>query len=384
MDLIINAVSGSDCRSILRAEWETLALHAVDANPFYEYWAFLPALRLAGGDDVCLLSVREPSSKRLIGIFPLIREQGFRGIPVYRTSLWRHPYCYLCTPLVHKEWVPEVLREVLQWIQLSDFYPTLCTWYWLQGDGALVSQLRSDIVDAGSCKASVRACLSTEGSYETEFVSKLRKRKRKEWARSWRRFHETGKVEFDFVTQHNTAEQQHAAISDFLTLEHLGWKGECGTSLLSLDQTTKFFTELMQSGFDHNQAIIGRITRDGVPCAMITVIVSANGREAYTLKIASDPALHRFSLGSQIVLQLTEYLFAHPTVGFVDSCAAEKHPMINWLWSGRRQISQLNLSNGDLKSKLLIPLTAGMLTAVTKSKSYAHKLRKNGWQAFSH
>src|SRR5262245_46134248 len=82
-----------------RAAWRELARSVRHANPFFEPFLLLPALRfLAGRDSVETALIF--SGERLCGLVPLARTQRWRGLPVAATSLWQYRHCYDATPLL--------------------------------------------------------------------------------------------------------------------------------------------------------------------------------------------------------------------------------------------------------------------------------------------
>src|SRR5262245_55108152 len=86
-------------------DWEDLSADAVERNVFYERWNLGPALRwLRKEEAVDLLLVyrrgnRPDVPERLCLFAPIVRERCER-VPASAWKLWRHPYCYLQTPLV--------------------------------------------------------------------------------------------------------------------------------------------------------------------------------------------------------------------------------------------------------------------------------------------
>src|SRR3546814_12960434 len=57
-------------------------------------------------------------------------------------------------------------------------------------------------------------------------------------------------------------------------------------------------------------------------------------------KIAFDEALGRFSPGVLIEIANLQAVLGDPAIGWMDSCAAADHPMIDSLWGERRTITQ--------------------------------------------
>src|SRR5215475_15367473 len=100
--------------------WEDLAAAAIEPNVFYEPWMMMPAIRAFGAGrrlQFALVLANEPAlhdgAPLLCGIFPLERQSHFQGLsrklPFKTLRLWKHKYCYLCTPLVREGYGQQVI-----------------------------------------------------------------------------------------------------------------------------------------------------------------------------------------------------------------------------------------------------------------------------------
>src|SRR6185295_13613940 len=96
--------------------WEELAANALEANPFYEPWALLPALA-ANGDGEALVCVLVWRQGRLDGLFPFVREPRFKGLPLNALRSWRHSSHMLCTPLVRAGAQADCIRALIRWLR---------------------------------------------------------------------------------------------------------------------------------------------------------------------------------------------------------------------------------------------------------------------------
>ncbi len=367
--MFLEQLDHAACVGDVLSKWEVLAKQAADPNPFYEHWFLLPAIERMAAQRIHLLFVWEDEQrKKLLGLFPLCVENSFRGIPVKRTGLWRHLYCYLCTPLLIAEQRHAILEHVFDWIRQNKELPSFTSFYWINGDSQLAEQWlpsgnpdRNNILTGfrtdGNVRSVTRAILTLDQDFEKDYLPALRTKKRKDWQRNWRRLAELGNRRTDIFSADSPVSLFDQKVSEFLELEDNGWKRDQGTSLKSVPTHASFFRVMLQNAQAKGQAIILQIRCDDLPVGMVTVVTSACGRAAYTLKIASHPDFHRYSIGSQVILQLTEYALSSMTVELIDSCAAEDHPMINRLWQQRRNIENLLFSNKNATIKALIPLT---------------------------
>ena len=79
---------------------------------------------------------------------------------------------------------------------------------------------------------------------------------------------------------------------------------------------------------------------DGAPVAMLINFVASPG--GFSFKTAFDEAYARYSPG--VLIQLDNLsLMRRPDIEWMDSCAAENHPMINSLWAERRGIVRVSV-----------------------------------------
>ena len=78
-----------------------------------------------------------------------------------------------------------------------------------------------------------------------------------------------------------------------------------------------------------------RIDLDGRAMAMLVNFITPPG--AFSFKIAFDEEYARFSPGVLVQIENLQ-LLGRGDIAWMDSCAAENHPMIDSLWGGRRSI----------------------------------------------
>jgi hypothetical protein len=77
--------------------------------------------------------------------------------------------------------------------------------------------------------------------------------------------------------------------------------------------------------------------------AMLVNFMCAPG--SFSFKTAFDEDYARFSPG--VLLQIENLaLLEHPHIAWCDSCAAEGHPMIDSLWTGRRAVGRYSVAIG--------------------------------------
>lgn len=341
--------------------WKDLVLKSSDANPFYEPWALIPALEYFATDQTRLLCVWKDKQKSvLIGLFPLERFYRFRSLPLSHMRLWKHEYCYLCTPLVCENELKTTLVALLGYLKSNVQLPRFTSLNWLPTSSlfssAIVGHATPHVLKSSSNIVERASVDLTDKTYD-EYLLSLNKRKRKEWSRQWRRFCELGSVNVEVLSGGSPVDSFSSAVEAFIVLEHSGWKAERGTSLFASASGAAYFRAMMIAGHAVSQTLLLRIMLDNRPVGMLAAAISADQKNIYTMKIATDPGLGKFSLGSQIILQLTQWLLTQRGYQYADSCAAEDHPMINWLWHEKLQLGSVYAPNGDLLASAAINVT---------------------------
>lgn len=342
--------------------WDELALHASELNPFFESWSLLPALRHLDSEGVQVLIVWEDSSRqKMLGLMPVVVVREFRGLPIKRTTIWRHEYCFLSTPLVAKNCLVEVLEFMLNSIGESKDLPSFISMYWLAGECEIIPTLSEHVIvgfeSKGKSQAISRAMVTTVGDYEKAFLPTLNKKKLKELRRNKNRLSEKGNLQTRLIDQNSSNTEIESAVQCFIELENQGWKREQGTAIACNKKHQRFFEESLLKGVTNGGAHIVKMTLDDETIAAIILIRSATGTHAYTVKIASDGDYQAYSLGSLLMLETTQLAFSNAEILQIDSCAAADHPMINRIWRERKDIVNVNITPDNDFRGAIIPMT---------------------------
>ena len=349
----------------LLAEWDALAEQASEPNPFAERWYLEAALDALGSDTIRIAVVRDDT---LIGIIPLIAQSYYAGLPIAHVQNWLNHNAFLGTPLVRKG------AERCFWAALLghlDSAPQSGLFLHLAGmavegpvSAALESQCQSENRRFALVHREERALLERSLSPDAYWEVNVRGKKRKELRRQHKRLAEEGALAFERSDGSGGLEQW---IADFLTLEKAGWKGENGSALGCADETRSLFSSALQGA-----AVAGRLELlahylDGRPIAMLANFLTPPG--AFSFKTAFDEDYARYSPG--VLLQIENLaLLERDGIDWCDSCAAQDHPMIDSLWSGRRSIGRYSVAIGGKAKRMAFAalLTAEKAKATLKAK----------------
>jgi CelD/BcsL family acetyltransferase involved in cellulose biosynthesis len=181
----------------------------------------------------------------------------------------------------------------------------------------------------------LRSDLSADDYWETH----VRAKKRKEIRRLQKRLAELGTVEQRLL---NDGADLPRWCGDFLALEASGWKGREGSALASRPDDIAFFRASCAAAFATGRLHFLRIDLDGRAIAMLVNFRHGDG--AFSFKIAFDEEMGRFSPGVLIEIANLHAVQDDPAIGWMDSCAAADHPMIDSLWAERRSIVQYRIA----------------------------------------
>lgn len=323
--------------------WSELAGQASEPNIFYEQWFLRPGLAQFDHHPdlrLFLLWAGEPGHSQLLGLLPLGPESRFGRWPVPHVQNWMHHNCFLGTPLVREGFETLFWEQLLAALDAGD-WPGFLHINGMTIGGPLDSALRALCGDqkrrCDLVHSEARALLQSDLGSEAYLNATVRGKKRKELRRQAKRLGEEGKVTYG---RHLDAHGLDQWIDEFLQLERAGWKGESGSALDSSPETRAFFQQALAGAAAAGQLERRDIRLDGKPLAMLVNFLSPPG--GFGFKTAFDEQYSRFSPG--VLLQIDNLKFLDfPATRWIDSCAAQDHPMIDSLWSGRRHIGRFSI-----------------------------------------
>ncbi len=326
-----------------KSQWDILAAGAVEPNPFYESWFLLPALQQFDQDgNVKILAMWQ--DKALVGFLPVVDAWIYGRWPIAHHVNWLHHNAFLGVPLVMPGF------EQFFWEQMFEIMDQ-------SGGKSLFLHLNGMVIGAPIQKALVRTCMAQHRRFalvdeqerallqgpataEDYFANAVRGKKRKELRRQKNRLAEMGDLQF---LRSDGGANPDKWIDEFLALERASWKGEAGSALDCTAETRTMFREALRGAAAKGKIELLDLRLDGAPLAMLVNFICAPG--SFSFKTAFDERYARFSPG--VLLQIENLaLLERGDVDWCDSCAAEGHPMIDSLWTGRRRIGRYSVAIG--------------------------------------
>ncbi len=327
-----------DLREALPAladEWAALALSASEPNPFAEHWFVAAAMAsLPEAARPYLIEVRRAG--RLIGLLPVAPERGYARLPVRFTANWQHDQMFLGTPLVAAGEEAAFWRAVLATLDAADWSGNFLHLRGLAEGGPVHRGLlaaRGGDVAWREVRAFLQSTLGPQAYYEQA----VRQKKRKELRRQRNRLAELGAVAFRTL---ESAAELSGWCDAYLALEKAGWKGEAGSAFACVPAKEAFFRNVIQGAHDAGRLQFLRLDVGDRPVAMLVNFRCAPG--SFSFKTVFDEGYARFSPGVLIQIENLNIL-DDPAIAWMDSCAAEDHPMIDSLWGERRAIVRVTV-----------------------------------------
>ncbi|HZF39829.1 MAG TPA: GNAT family N-acetyltransferase [Blastocatellia bacterium] len=336
--------------------WEDLAANAIEPNAFYEPWMMMPAIRAFGAGrnlQFALVLANEPArhdgAPLLCGIFPLEQQNHFQGLsrklPFKTLRLWKHKYCYLCTPLVREGYGRQVIAAFFDWLDAGSHDCSLMEFRFIAGDG-LFNGLLIDYFERHAklhyiSTYFLRAIFRPTIDADTYLCAALSAKHRKMIRRQERQLSEIGRLEYDALTPDDDVA---VWIEEFLRLEASGWKGRENSAIASDESDQSYFRSIAKEAFRRGRLSMQALRLDGRPIAYKCDFPA--GRGLFTFRIAFDENYARNSPGMLLEIENVRRLHARSQIEWVDSCNDSFSFMFNRVWPARRTILDVVLGAG--------------------------------------
>lgn len=329
----------------LRDAWAMLADAGAgagaEANVFAHPDMLLPAMAALDGDGSARLVMVSDDGSSLIGVMPVTVAAKLGRFPLTTVANWTHANSFLSPICVAAG------QEAAFWSALipalANFAPNARALMIdaLPEGGSVHTGLMQAAESLGLPTATeqrvVRAMLAPDtvrerGWAEAYWDAGVRPKKRKELRRQWNRLNDEGVVAMGEL---GADEDAAPWIAEFLALEKSGWKGANGSAIASQTGTEAFFRAAISAAHARGGLCFTALRLDGRAIAMLLTLI--NGSAGFSFKTAFDEAYARYSPGVLLQRESLNILGAR-RLEWIDSCAAQDHPMIDSLWHERRSI----------------------------------------------
>lgn len=325
-------------------QWDALSAAALDPNPFYSRRYLTAALSTIDRDTRLRALTIHSADGRLVGLFPY--RLGRFPVPVAIGA--NNIYQMSGQPLIHRDFAAEVITA----------------WFEAMESGVIPRRWRFPHVSLSSGFA--RLCIDTlpdgfemvpfgrymrprmervEGGFEMHLQTVLSRSRLKDVQRSLRRLQKAGELTLEHATQPTLVSRR---VEDFLHIEHSGWKGQSGTSLLSDPVHASF---LRQAVAANENASTDTLLLDGRPIA-VNVNLTAAGT-LFTPKCAYDEAFRRFSPGIVLEYLVMQDFYQRDGVVQMDAATTTDGHLLEGLWNDAQPMGEVLVGPFGLQTRIL-------------------------------
>jgi CelD/BcsL family acetyltransferase involved in cellulose biosynthesis len=325
--------------SRLISAWHELESQAIEPNGYLSPHFVIPAARHITNKDrifgVLVERINRGGHPQLSGLGLFHLSKPSRHFPLPHLTAFHSHHSLLSGFLASSDAVENVLHHIFEYLirQSGKWHALVIHNHLREGISATTE---ADIANNlgirwANYREWTRATLRPQ-EIKGDLSTILSKNARKSMNRRMRRLEELGKVDWKIRYSDNL---NHPTIERFLHLEHLGWKGERRTSILSNSADKDFFLEMMTSFDRSEKAFATELTLNDQPISSTVNFVSGNA--GFAFKIGWDPAYSKFSPG---VLNEIKWLECNDDfingLQFIDSGSSEDASYINSLWPHQR------------------------------------------------
>jgi hypothetical protein len=343
-DLRVRICRFSDLDEGIPSAWGELEDRALEPNVYLSPGFVIPSLRhLRNPEDlkkIIFVFIEKTRSGRrsLVGAGVFEKILGTRRFPLPHLKAYSTPYSFLTGLLVDRNEAEAVIRAFFRF-----FGGWKILWQGVEFVNRPMDGPQAVLIEAVSKEFGAkwfervnnhRSVLIPADGGEEYLLANFTPHRLKEMRRMKRRLEEKGKVQWaalvgDMITEKN--------VENLIELEHMGWKGEEGTSLRSRPAHEMFFRELVDSFIKNRKAFITELSLDGTVIASTVNLIS--GGAGFAFKIGWHPEYTKVAPG---ILNELEFVRKVPEVcgdlTFIDS-GAEEGSFIDGMWAGRRTLS---------------------------------------------
>ena len=327
-DLEVEILSPGEAEQLDSVLWQKLARESCFPNPFFEQWCLLPALRhFTDNQPVFLVVARHAGA--FAALFPVVLLRKYRCIPY--VSIWQHDHCYLSDPLLMQDVDILFLVKILtgyfhaHWFFIPVHAPALL---------ATSKYVTSSRWSRGAVleKQEIEAHLSGVGG-----------KSRREIRRSFKKLYENLDIKY---LEHNDLRK---GLDNFCNLEHRGWKGRTGGSILSSSSVTLFYNDMIAK-IKNRESLTFQELWDGN-----TLIASAmrmmRGGYWYDIKTTYNENYREYGPGKLLELINLEFLKFEDFIQ-LDSCTSRDNYVINKYWPHQLELCSSYVFQGLFTSLL--------------------------------
>jgi len=329
---IVRGLSRAEISEDIQSQWRELEARSLEGNAYLSPHFVMPAARHLNPDTdlvFVLVSRSSDSGDELCGVGVFERRHGDKHFPLPYWRAYKSRHSFLTGILVDARFPEAVLDACFAFLKQErlaiDFPECLA-------EGKLADHLRRAAARGGwlweSRFRSRRAILFPRECGESYINQAVSSGSRKSLRTKANKLAQRGAVSWRLVRGGDKE-----CVQRFLELEHMGWKGDDGTSLLATADGEAFFRDLaMRFGLDR-RIFFAELALEGEVIASTVNFISGN--RGFAFKIGWNPKFASFSPGMLVELEMVRNAAGElPELDVIDSCSGEGS-YIETLWSDR-------------------------------------------------
>ncbi len=324
-------------------ELDFLSARTVEPNIFFNPRFLAPAMPRLEDREVRLAVIRDngeqKSRLRFLVPFSIEKPAISLGVTVMRT--WSSPFAPVGTPLIDRDDPVGVLQDFFDMLSRGHLkLPKVLVLPDIRLEGSVAGLLRMVAMDRNlpvhTTARCQRAFLESDAEPDDYLRESLSPHHFREFRRLNRRLSEQGELIHHVARQ---PDEIRLGLETFLTLEAKGWKGRAGTAMVIDRYRAAFAREAVHRLSEQGLCRIHSLQLDGKTIASLIVFIEAG--IAYTWKTTFDESWQSYSPGTLVMIGATHNHLDDPNITATDSCADSDHPVMNRLWSERREMGSL-------------------------------------------
>lgn len=335
----VRVLRSTEIDDALISAWADLEARAMIPNAFLSPYFVVPAIKhLEISSDILGVFVEKTQGgySSLIGVAIFKVKKPTRQFPLVHLAAFESIHSYLSGFLIDKDHANDARNKIYEFITSGE-HP----WHGLyinngSPEDFLTEEANITSSDFGmkwtTLSSWQRAVFHTTDQ-NNDVISSLSKHLKKNYKRSIRNLQELGKLEWKYIREKNLLDQ---SADEFIRLEHMGWKGEEGTSIYSDSRHINFFKEMVHGFGRENRAFFAELSLNERVISSTSNLTSGN--VGFAFKVGWDTHFAKYAPGVVNEIQLLEHKNdALNGLKFIDS-SASPDSYISRIWTGRRTI----------------------------------------------
>lgn len=313
--------------------WIDLERRAAEPNAFLSPFFVLPALRHLEPELRPVFVTASQPGGALVGLGVFRDRPATRRFPLRHLGAFRSQHSYLSGWLLDRQHAREAIGAIIARLTVAG-----TPWHGLVFPHLPVGETNSMMLEAAADRGGkwfeyarrTRAILDVPEAGERHIEGRFSPQRRKALRRKRRQLDGSGSVSWAL----RSGLEIDGCVDRFLRLEHAGWKGALGQSILSSRTNEAFFREMVEGFRREGRVFFTELALNGEVVSATSNLVS--GDEGFAFKIGWNPDYAAMSVGILNEVELIRHAPTH--LGHLTRLDSGSEPgsYMDDLWTGRR------------------------------------------------